>query len=78
MYVPVKGEHLSTPLVSLDRSNFDNPEFKAQWKRLTRDNSVELVAVDVLTWTLDEFNLSPRLIKIDVEGLFCLPLGGYD
>ncbi len=68
LYVPVYVDLLCTPWASLDRSQFDLAHRRAEWHTMTGADEIELVEVPIELRALDDLNLAPAIVKIDVEG----------
>jgi len=69
LYVPVYVDLLCTPWASLDRGQFELPHRRAEWHTMTGADEIELVEVPIALRALDDLNLAPTIIKIDVEGV---------
>lgn len=68
VYVPVFQNLLCTPWAALDPSVFDLESRLAGWRQITGLDHFELLRLDARIRTLDSFKLTPKFLKIDVEG----------
>jgi len=68
VYVPVFQDLLCTAWSALDPAIFDLESRLHGWRQITGRDSFELLRLDAEIRTLDSFDLTPKFLKIDVEG----------
>ncbi len=68
VYVPVFRDLLCTAWSALDPAIFEDEGRLAGWRQITGRDSFELLRLDAEIRTLDSFGLTPKFLKVDVEG----------